>query len=1063
MQRRKRWSSRIAAVALSAAMVFTMTPSVGVMAASTGNAENVSAGLGLCEHHPEHTAECGYAEGEEGKPCTHVHTDDCYESVEDCVHVHTAECYPGDDDVEEASPSNATGQEPTECPHVCSEEDGCITKELNCQHEHDEDCGYTAAEPGEPCGYVCEICNAENPGEEKVTEPEESQYPACSDIEESNLILDELLAAEKAVADPDADKDSGEYQEALEKDDALWEHVDGCGICQEQLAEGGAYYEKFYETQTLAAITGDGSSFENGILTVTSNDGTRNWRYNNYAYTPEDIVKIIISSPVSEIRAESFNGCTNVTEIELPDTLTKIGKMAFYNCQSLTAITIPASVSTIDRYAFKNCSGLSEIVFKGDVPTIDTDCFAVAAEGTVSVPNGMSDAYKSVLANAGLTFGAGNWTISEAAANVVAQYKKPGSDWTKVGSLADAITAIGSDSGEIQLLKDISSTVTFNTGGTITLDLNGMTITDSNKAVTVTDNTSLTLKGSGSLNVDNNLNGSSLEIGNAAVTIDGAITFNRGVIIVNNGTLDGSNIEFTVNSSTGRRPFQIENSTVKNLKARVSGGLHGMSISGSSNVTITGGEYYGSKAGLIITGSDSTVKLTGGVFKVGQSDSVTAAAIRCDDMSLGDLLGEGCNYYMGGDVVDLGTLTDDHKLGDHENPVTVKSLTHTITFNANGGSVSPASAVTDVNGKLTSLPTPTYSGMNFKGWFTEATGGTAVTTATVYTADTTIYAQWTSAPSTTYTITFDANGGSVSPASSVTGTDGKLTSLPAPTYSGMNFKGWFTAATGGTAVTTATVYTANTTIYAHWTSEPTYRVTVNGSYATVPGAGSYEAGETVSIHAGTRSGYTFTGWTGSVTFADANSADTTFVMPADNATVTANWSYNGGSSSGGGSSHSSSATTYQECLPKNYKGGTKILHNVRVPDYVVEGNWKAVGDGRWRLGRPDGTDYAGTWVAAYNPYANASSGQMVFDWFLFDTEGYLITGWYTDEQGNTYYLNPSANNAQGAMFFGWNIIDGKYYYFNEEPDGARGKLYRNTTTPDGYYVDENGVWDGIQK
>ena len=128
---------------------------------------------------------------------------------------------------------------------------------------------------------------------------------------------------------------------------------------------------------------------------------------------------------------------------------------------------------------------------------------------------------------------------------------------------------------------------------------------------------------------------------------------------------------------------------------------------------------------------------------------------------------------------------------------------------------------------------------------------------------------------------------------------------------------------------------------------------------------------------------------------------------------------------------------------------------------MVGGNWKTVGDGRWRLGSPDGTDYAGTWVPAYNPYAN--NGQRVFDWFLFDAEGYLVTGWYTDEQGNTFYLNSSVDNTQGAMFFGWNIINGKYYYFNEEPDGSRGKLYRNTTTPDGYYVDENGVWDGIQK
>lgn len=92
MQRRKRWSSRIATIALSAAMVFTMTPSVGVMAATTDGAKSVSEGL--CEHHPEHTADCGYVAGTEGTPCTHVHTDDCYDVVEDCVHAHKAECYP---------------------------------------------------------------------------------------------------------------------------------------------------------------------------------------------------------------------------------------------------------------------------------------------------------------------------------------------------------------------------------------------------------------------------------------------------------------------------------------------------------------------------------------------------------------------------------------------------------------------------------------------------------------------------------------------------------------------------------------------------------------------------------------------------------------------------------------------------------------------------------------------------------------------------------------------------------------------------------------------------------
>lgn len=66
---------------------------------------------------------------------------------------------------------------------------------------------------------------------------------------------------------------------------------------------------------------------------------------------------------------------------------------------------------------------------------------------------------------------------------------------------------------------------------------------------------------------------------------------------------------------------------------------------------------------------------------------------------------------------------------------------YTVTFDANGGSVTPDSAVT-TDGKLTSLPTPTKSGYDFMGWYTQAVGGQAVTVNTVFTQDTTIYAQW---------------------------------------------------------------------------------------------------------------------------------------------------------------------------------------------------------------------------------------------------------------------------------------------------------------------------------
>ena len=86
------------------------------------------------------------------------------------------------------------------------------------------------------------------------------------------------------------------------------------------------------------------------------------------------------------------------------------------------------------------------------------------------------------------------------------------------------------------------------------------------------------------------------------------------------------------------------------------------------------------------------------------------------------------------------------------------------------------------------------------------------------------------------------------------------------------------------------------------TRQTRYAVTVNGSYdAQNSGAGSYAAGSVVTVRAGSRSGYTFDGWTSgsNVVFDDPNAEETTFTMPDGSVTVTANWSRDGGSSSSG--------------------------------------------------------------------------------------------------------------------------------------------------------------------
>ncbi len=78
-------------------------------------------------------------------------------------------------------------------------------------------------------------------------------------------------------------------------------------------------------------------------------------------------------------------------------------------------------------------------------------------------------------------------------------------------------------------------------------------------------------------------------------------------------------------------------------------------------------------------------------------------------------------------------------------------------------------------------------------------------------------------------------------------------------------------------------------------------------------------------------------------------------------------------------------------------------------------------------------------------------------WYYFDSDGYMKTGWL-DRNGERYYLNPIIGTNSGKMLTGWQLIDGKWYYFSTEAGAGEGRLLRNTTTPDHYQVDQDGVW-----
>ena len=174
--------------------------------------------------------------------------------------------------------------------------------------------------------------------------------------------------------------------------------------------------------------------------------------------------------------------------------------------------------------------------------------------------------------------------------------------------------------------------------------------------------------------------------------------------------------------------------------------------------------------------------------------------------------GNGNSYEPGGSVpADVTALT-----------VQWTAPTYTVTLHANGGSVSPASMTTGADGKLASLPTPTRSSYSFNGWYTEKNGGTKVTTDTVFSANTTVYAHWTYTgggyyypPVTYYTLRFETGGGS--DISSVQGTYNAYIDLTqyVPTWRGHTFTGWYSERSLTNKVS-GVYLTKDMTVYAGW-------------------------------------------------------------------------------------------------------------------------------------------------------------------------------------------------------------------------------------------------------
>lgn len=112
------------------------------------------------------------------------------------------------------------------------------------------------------------------------------------------------------------------------------------------------------------------------------------------------------------------------------------------------------------------------------------------------------------------------------------------------------------------------------------------------------------------------------------------------------------------------------------------------------------------------------------------------------------------------------------------------------------------------------------------------------------------------------TVTFNANGGSVSPKTRLVANGKAVGTLPKPNErSGYIFSGWFTAKTGGTQITASTKVSGDVTYYAHWLKGVELNLSASPSAGgTVSGAGTYAEGSSVTVKAKAKSGYVFSCW-----------------------------------------------------------------------------------------------------------------------------------------------------------------------------------------------------------
>ena len=124
-----------------------------------------------------------------------------------------------------------------------------------------------------------------------------------------------------------------------------------------------------------------------------------------YKGTMPEGTEIVIKDGTLGITASAFSGCTSLTSVTIPNSVTTIGNGAFSNCSGLTSISIPNSVSRIGEWSFEYCTGLESVTMSENVTTISNSIFSYcSALKAITIPNSVTSIGQNAFYNcSGLT------------------------------------------------------------------------------------------------------------------------------------------------------------------------------------------------------------------------------------------------------------------------------------------------------------------------------------------------------------------------------------------------------------------------------------------------------------------------------------------------------------------------------------------------------------------------------------------------------------------------------------------------------------------------------------